>query len=281
MSMGKRIGYGFLALVPAVGILALQFLIVFAFLFGVTAVLSIQDGGAQGLLIYYIQAYGVMMENYTAVLVIFHVLAALLFGMWYYLLCGKKAKKESVTAFWTGRNVAGIFCIAAGFYFLVMLYMAALSWLWPDALEAYNRMMEQNGLADLTVLSTLVTIVLAPIGEEAAFRGLTGYFLKKAGVLFWIANFIQALLFGMAHMNFVQGSYVFLLALVLGWVYRRFGTIAAPVLLHVIFNFFGTYVATAMQNLPEEAGIYAGFAVGAVASFAAACVLLKKREALT
>lgn len=281
MSMGKRIGYGFLALVPAVGILALQFLIVFAFLFGVTAVLSIQDGGAQGLLIYYIQAYGVMMENYTAVLVIFHVLAALLFGMWYYLLCGKKAKKESVTAFWTGRNVAGIFCIAAGFYFLVMLYMVALSWLWPDALEAYNRMMEQNGLADLTVLSTLVTIVLAPIGEETVFRGLTGYFLKKAGVLFWIANFIQALLFGMSHMNFVQGSYVFLLALVLGWVYRRFGTIAAPVLLHVIFNFFGTYVATAMQNLPEEAGIYAGFAVGAVAFFTAACVLLKKREALT
>ena len=54
----------------------------------------------------------------------------------------------------------------------------------------------------------------------------------------------------MVHMNWVQGGYAFLLGILLGYAYRKSGTLAAPIILHMLFNFCGTYLAGALDALP-------------------------------
>ena len=66
-------------------------------------------------------------------------------------------------------------------------------------------------------------------------------------------------------MNWIQGIYAFLLGLILGWLCKRFKTLAAPMLLHMFFNFSGTYIAALIDPLPENIWLYlflfAAFAV--------------------
>lgn len=92
----------------------------------------------------------------------------------------------------------------------------------------------------------LLTIIIAPITEELIFRGVMFLKLRREVPLF-AANIIQAVIFGIYHMNIVQGIYAFVLGLVLGYVAIKFKTIMAPIVLHMIVNasafllvFFGT-----------------------------------------
>jgi hypothetical protein len=66
-----------------------------------------------------------------------------------------------------------------------------------------------------------------------------------------IAVFIQGLLFGIMHMNLVQGVYAFLLGMILGYIRYKYKTVILTVCAHVVFNIFGTSV----ELLLEGAGI--------------------------
>ncbi len=65
---------------------------------------------------------------------------------------------------------------------------------------------------------------------------------------FWAANAIQALLFAIMHFNIVQGSYAFLLGLLLGWLVWRTGQIRWAVLLHVAVN-VSSYILDSVGDL--------------------------------
>lgn len=114
--------------------------------------------------------------------------------------------------------------------------------LFPSALDAYASMISTSGLAGFTVISTVATIVVAPICEEIIFRGFTMKILEKTGFKFWVVNLIQAALFGIYHLNLVQGLYAFALGFVLGLAYKKCNTIWASILGHAIYNFSGTYL---------------------------------------
>ena len=53
---------------------------------------------------------------------------------------------------------------------------------------------------------------------------------------FWIANTLQALAFGVLHMNLIQGGYAFALGVVVGWVFWRTGRLRYPIILHFAMN---------------------------------------------
>lgn len=81
----------------------------------------------------------------------------------------------------------------------------------------------------------LVLCILVPIAEELVYRGM---FYKRLKEYFetTIAAYIAAIVFGVAHMNLVQGLYAFLCALILIYVYEKYKTILAPILLHIVVN---------------------------------------------
>ena len=112
--------------------------------------------------------------------------------------------------------------------------------LFPDWLRAYEELIESAGLdGTVTFLMFCYSVLLAPVCEELIFRGVTLRQAKKC-LPFWAANLWQAFLFGAFHMNMMQGIYAFSLALILGYVCEKSNSIYNPILLHMLFNFWGT-----------------------------------------
>ena len=101
-------------------------------------------------------------------------------------------------------------------------------------------MIDSSGITEYSILWAVATLILPPIVEETIFRGLILQYLGRAGAGFVVANLIQAVLFGVFHMNLVQGIYTALLGFLLGWLAYRYDSILVPMLLHAIFNLFGT-----------------------------------------
>lgn len=86
---------------------------------------------------------------------------------------------------------------------------------------------------------------------------------------FWIANIVQALLFGLMHGNIVQGLYTFATGLVLGFLYWRLGDLRYPILLHFGLN-ASSYLVDPLSELlyacvPESLQFGAYALVGIVA----------------
>jgi hypothetical protein len=109
--------------------------------------------------------------------------------------------------------------------------------LMPKAGEFYSKLMEQAGLTDssLTISMIIYALLIGPIVEEMTFRGATYSILRK-NLNFWTANVIQAALFGLIHMNLIQGIYAFFLGLALGYIRERTGNLLATIILHIVFN---------------------------------------------
>ena len=95
-------------------------------------------------------------------------------------------------------------------------------------------------MASYSILWVISTLILPPLLEETVFRGLILQYLGKTGVRFFVANIIQAVLFGVFHMNIVQGIYAFFLGLLLGYLAYRYDSILVPMAMHLFYNLFGT-----------------------------------------
>lgn len=82
----------------------------------------------------------------------------------------------------------------------------------------------------------ITALVLAgPCMEELIFRGLVYKRIKSYTNSMWCV-YISAFLFGVYHFNLVQGIYGFALGILLCYVYEKYKTILAPVLLHISAN---------------------------------------------
>lgn len=85
-------------------------------------------------------------------------------------------------------------------------------------------------------LSVLVLGMLVPVAEEFLFRGLV--FKRMENQSGFYAAMVSSLLFGAYHLNVIQFIYAFCFGLILTFVYKYYGTVAAPVLVHASANLF-------------------------------------------
>lgn len=123
---------------------------------------------------------------------------------------------------------AGIaFCIAGNTLLtLVETFTHQLS----EATELENMMVSNNYFEEYLCIA-----VLAPIGEELAFRGLV-YRRTRDFLPAWAAIILSSLAFGVYHGNVLQGVYASLLGCVLAYSYEKFQNILAPILIHMLAN---------------------------------------------
>lgn len=224
------------------------------------------------------------MANIVSVLVVSQLAAILVFGLWYYFAWGKKKRPEgtekpgAVKLLWIILlGVAAQFAIS-GLLSLVEIFV-------PGALQEYEELMEMAGITEVTALSLISTVILAPLSEELVCRGVIYKLAGKISPKFWVANIVQALAFGILHGNLIQGAYAFALGLLLGLVYRQFQNIWLCMLLHASMNFSSVLVEPFYSLFPEsisEIGVVAVLAVTMVvaAALGALCVrgIVKKRE---
>ncbi|WP_026477319.1 CPBP family intramembrane glutamic endopeptidase [Alkaliphilus transvaalensis] len=103
--------------------------------------------------------------------------------------------------------------------------------------NAFSKHVELMGqlLGGNTVVVFLSVAIAAPFIEEIIFRGLILKELRKSMSLKW-AIFIQALLFGLYHMQLVQGIYTFFMGILLGLVCVWLKSIWPAIILHLFNN---------------------------------------------
>lgn len=193
---------------------------------------------------------------------------AAVFALWWKILAPRSLsfarrgylRRDGASAL---RRVCGLMLIGVSVQMIVSLALTLLVSLIPHIIEEYSQMMEATGTNDLDVLSVLVVGVGAPLLEETMCRGVLLEFALRAvcpewrpcwrrgvaredrwrarsvavpPVRFWVANVIQAALFGLLHINIVQVSYAFVIGLALGAVFWRTGRLRYNIALHAVVN---------------------------------------------
>ena len=251
MSIRKRIAKGVMALLPTGVFLTVQYAFIIFVMVLVTAFIAIgspgMDAGALGQ-----SASELLLGSVMDIQVIAQFLTLLVTAPWFFFAFVYKKGKIRILRVFRPDRLAGMVILSVGFYLVINCYMAVFEWALPGVMADYEALIEESGIAGLTLMSTIATLVLAPLGEEIVYRGLTLGYLRQTGMPFWAANILQAAAFGLVHMNWVQGGYAFLLGILLGYIYRKSGTLAAPIILHMLFNFCGTYLAGALDGLPDS-----------------------------
>lgn len=185
-----------------------------------------------------------MMENMNFFSCLIYVVPGAVFITWYYFAFVEKRGIRETLYSHTRRLSPACFgwIVLLGFavQHVISLLMAVIYAIMPSAMDQYTEMIDSSGISQYSILWAVSTLILPPIVEEIIFRGLILQYLGRAGARFLVANLIQAVLFGVFHMNFVQGIYTALLGFLLGWLAYRYDSILVPMVLHAIFNLFGT-----------------------------------------
>ena len=238
MRRGKRVGFFFLSLTPAIANLFLQLVLggIYMIIAGVASVITYQAANplatTQEITNVSMEAvYGAMAGG----VMFCHLLSIPIFGLWYYFGCSRPKMKQSV------KNISlkTILIAVTGGIVLCLLtngIVGVEQYLIPNAIEEFAELMENVGMGD-DILANIAAILLAPIGEELVCRGLTLYYAKKALPRFWMANVLQALMFSLIHMNLIQGIYAFVIGLFLGYLAERYQSLLPCVLVHFVINF--------------------------------------------
>ena len=191
-------------------------------------------------------------ERYAAgAYIAYCVICIAVFVPWYYKGVVKKGTKTDY------KRALGIKPIVLSISLLICLYLVISGLfiiaerLLPDVMNKYAQLMEFSSLGSNMLITILYGYLLGPVTEELCFRGLMYSILRKSNIHYMLVIFIQALLFGVMHMNVVQSTYAFLLGMALGYIRYKYNTIFLSCGAHIVFNIFGTSV----ELLLEGAGI--------------------------
>ena len=217
------------------------------------------------------------MDFNTLIMVVFAVICITLFGLWYYKSCGGSFF-PNISKMFHPLQLIGIVLLIPGTQFMSSILISYISVIFPSWLETYEELMEMAGLDEnISFLMMIYSVCLAPISEELIFRGVTLRVARRT-FPFWIANMIQAVLFGVFHMNMIQGCYAFALGLILGYVCESGGSIYFSILFHFLFNLWGT-TASELLNFANPAIIGMIIIAGAVIGTGGGLYLFKKGTA--
>ena len=180
-------------------------------------------------------------DDYNALIMICYTLIILpSFSIFYYLKLGGNIKPNFKKTFNIPLFLGIIFLVPAG-YMMSDYICIGIQILKPTWWQSYLDLLETTGLGSNTLIMSIYGIIFAPICEELIFRGLT-LRLAKISLPFWGANLLQAALFGFFHGNWTQGVYAFALGLLLGYVCDKGGSLYCSILLHMLFNTWGTFM---------------------------------------
>lgn len=100
--------------------------------------------------------------------------------------------------------------------------------------SAYAKMAEELYRAPQPVLF-LGAGILAPVVEEIVYRGMI-YRRMRERLPIWQAALFVSVLFGIGHGYLIQCLYALIQGMFLAYVYEKFRTIKASILLHIVLN---------------------------------------------
>lgn len=260
----RKAGCFFRSIVPFLAAAALQLAVSIPFHI-IYTFRHAQNGGLSGFMSA-LDAASADTSLIQTVNLVYGILALIIFVFWYrrvFVLPLRRKRQGNQTDSrprgFSFHNVLALFFLAVSLQYVITFVVDAAAALHPAWLTAYNELMESTGYSSASASLILYSGFLAPIVEETVFRGLIFRYARCA-LPFWLANIWQALLFGVLHMNMLQGIYAFTAGLIFGFICHRGRGIRYSILLHMLFNlismfYSGLFDLTTALNYPLFIGI--------------------------
>lgn len=187
-----------------------------------------------------------IIKSFTNYTIIITLLSAALTLLIYILIY--KARRKSFMEICNFRKIK----FSSSFYLIILsLCCGAFSSLFiqyaqthmKDAFNNYENNMNNlsSSLSTFTAISALALIILLPVFEEILFRGIVFNELNK-NLNTAACIILSSFLFGLSHMNLIQGIYTFFLGIILASMCYLFKSINASIIVHVTFNLSGTFI---------------------------------------
>jgi len=263
---GFRKAYFFLSFIPFAIVVAVQ---TAATTPGV--ILAMLDMNKQGLPMELDTMMEIFNKKYAIYCyIIYCVICMAIFIPWYYKGIVKKNPKVNYRKALGIKPVIMAVSLLVCLYFIVSGLFIIADSLVPSVMEKYAELMKASSLGTNVLITVVYGYLLGPVTEELCFRGIMQGLLEKSKMSYLPVIVIQGLMFGIMHMNLVQGVYAFLLGMVLGYIRYKYKTLILSVAAHVVFNFFGTSV----ELFLEDAGVSAAHRIIFAAVAAAITVVL-------
>lgn len=187
------------------------------------------------------------------------------------------------------KTIVSLLLVGFAAQFFVSGILGFVEMLFPETMAEYAELMEESAVGVFAIIQVISTVFLAPLNEEIVCRGVMLEYAMRAvspdwdprhrarrravsARAFWVANVLQALAFGVLHMNIIQGSYAFALGILQGWVFWRTGKLGYAMLLHFALNASSYLVAplAPMVNAlptPIVFAVFGGLLAGGIAMF--------------
>ena len=284
----RRVGWMGMAILPLLASLVLQIIIaIVIYLAAIVYAIAFQGGfDMADPWLFQQQTMDLMLSRgvNVSILVIYHLLGVVVFGIWYYFGCGRPNPQKPGKVF-LGKALPVTILIGLFMDISASAFLLSAEYIFPDLIRQYEELMEAAGLGT-DPLVILASILLAPVGEELLCRGVIFHYAKKAvegmknqKAAFWIANTTQALMFGILHGNLVQGFYAFCIGLCLGWLRWRYNSLYPSMLAHFIVNFSSTFLLGYLfYFIPETLAVYLAVMIVGIVGIVLVMLWDKKNE---
>lgn len=128
-----------------------------------------------------------------------------------------------------------------------------------EQFQTMNDMLAPVMEGNLFILILTVGII-APFTEEFIFRGVIYKTLNKRISVKW-SIILQGILFGVFHMNFIQGAYATVLGILFGYLTYKSKSIWPAIIMHITNNLIATLSGFILGNVIMNTVGYLTFAV--------------------
>ncbi|MBO6113564.1 MAG: CPBP family intramembrane metalloprotease [Lachnospiraceae bacterium] len=162
------------------------------------------------------------------------ILYILVFGLWFYKL-KKPSLKEGFFGIIKPPIIIGLIMAGISGQFFVDSILSLIRPIFKTAFESYDELVSNVTGVSSSWLMFLAVFLLAPIAEELLFRGLILIYAKKC-MPAMLAIVIQALIFGIYHGNLIQGTYAFILGILLGFIAHKTNNLLTVIVFHMALN---------------------------------------------
>lgn len=251
-----RVGFIFLSFVPVAVLLVIQTISQMPFM-AIAFAEAMEEAGGNNpdfvdLIIKVSEVFNAKYAIWSYLL--YAVIGLIVFGTWYIKGFVKGKPRFKFSKVFGFKSILASVGIVIGLTFTINAGMTIANWLAPDIMESYKQLMEASGLVDNVLITVVYGILLGPVLEELALRGLTFGYLEKSNIKPFLMILISGILFGAMHLNLVQGIYASVLGFFLGYLRYKYRSISITIVTHILFNLMGTYGSEALSLLKLSDG---------------------------
>ena len=172
------------------------------------------------------------------------------FLYWLILQTVPKARQTWTCPMGAGRFLGWFVICMGGVYFGSLIGQFLMTIVSVITGETMVNQVEEM-IMDMSLWAVILSaVILAPIMEELIFRKLV--LDRLAGYGPAVAMSVSALVFGLAHGNFYQFFYAFLLGLIFAYIYLRTGKVRYSMMFHMMVNFCGSVIPILIMRVADE-----------------------------